>query len=192
VPTPGLHPLPKPPQLPPRAAPGTVTPGVYQGGRYGQAPDPTGNAPGRAGAPGFAAKTPANNPPVAMPASPAGVAPAPASAPVVPPVSAARPVVPPIARQRSAGTVYGGQTGLPTSSNAEAPLEVSGSLTGMILSRGRSEAQLEAHRKKERRSRWRTGVLIGLGTLAFFGLLGLVVAVLAGDFIQTLIKTLTK
>jgi hypothetical protein len=61
----------------------------------------------------------------------------------------------------------------------------------MILSRGRSQAQLDARRKKERRSRLRTGVMIAIGTLAFFGLLGVVVAVLAGDFIGALVKALT-
>ncbi len=69
---------------------------------------------------------------------------------------------------------------------------MSGSLTGMILSRGRSQAQVEAQRKKERHSRWRTGILIGLATLTFFGLLGVVVMVLAGDFITTLVRTLMK
>src|SRR5262249_48080875 len=34
------------------------------------------------------------------------------------------------------GTVYGGQSGQPTTANAESPLEQSGSLTGLILSRG--------------------------------------------------------
>jgi len=67
---------------------------------------------------------------------------------------------------------------------------MSGSLTGMILSRGRSQAHQASRRKQERRSRVRRGVLITLGTLLFFGLLGVVVAVLAGDFIIAVVKAL--
>ena len=94
-------------------------------------------------------------------------------------------------RQRPTGTVYGGQTGLPTTTNSEAPLEMSGSLTGHILSRGRSSAQQEARRRQERRSRIRGVLFIVLGTLLFFGLLGVVVAILAGDFIMSLVHALT-
>ena len=70
-------------------------------------------------------------------------------------------------------------------------MDVSGSLTGLILSRGRSPAQQEARRKKERRSRIRTGLYITLGAVLFFGLLGLVVAILAGDFISALFRAMT-
>jgi hypothetical protein len=93
--------------------------------------------------------------------------------------------------QRPGGTVYGGQTVPPGTNNAEATMDVSGSLTGLILSRGRTPAQQEARRKKERRSRIRTGLFITLGTLLFFGLLGLVVAILAGDFISALFRAMT-
>jgi hypothetical protein len=93
--------------------------------------------------------------------------------------------------QRPGGTVYGGQTRLPATSDADPAMDVSGSLTGFILSRGRSSGQEQARRKKERRSRVRTGLFIALGTLLFFGLLGLVVAILAGDFISALLRAIT-
>ena len=76
--------------------------------------------------------------------------------------------------------------GLPTTSNADAPIELSGSLTGLILSRGRpSELQ-----PKERRSRFTKVVLILVCVLAFVGIISVIVATLAGDFIRALIDGL--
>ncbi len=103
-----------------------------------------------------------------------------ATAPAVPPV-------PPVARNRGAGTVYGGQTGRPTSANSDAPIEMSGSLTGLILSRGQSQAQ----RKRERRQRLKTALWVTLGFTLFVGAIALVVWVLAGDFIRSLFTTLS-
>jgi hypothetical protein len=86
---------------------------------------------------------------------------------------------------RRGGTVYGGETGLPTSANAEAPIEQSGSLTGLILSRGRP-TQVQT---KERRSRL-TKALIGVAiAVGFVAVIGLVVAALAGDFLSSLFNT---
>lgn len=96
----------------------------------------------------------------------------------------------PGSRQHRAGTVYGGQTGLPTTTNADAPIEMSGSLTGLILSRGRSQAE-QLQRRQERRARLRTALFVGIGVVAFIAVIALVVAVLAGDFILALYHTLT-
>ncbi len=86
------------------------------------------------------------------------------------------------------GTVYGGDKGLPTSANVEAPIELSGSLTGLILSRGRS-----THiQPKERRSRARKVALILAGVLAFVIVIGLVVATMAGDFISAVLDGLIR
>lgn len=85
---------------------------------------------------------------------------------------------------RRGGNVYGGQTGLPTSANVDAPLELSGSLTGMILARGRP-AQMQP---EEQRSRTRRVVVI-LGTvLVIIIALGAMIAFFAGDIISALIE----
>ncbi len=93
---------------------------------------------------------------------------------------AATPVALP--HQSTHGTVYGGQTGLPTSANSEAPIELSGSLTGLILSRGQS-----GHEPRPPRRDWVTRTLvIAISVLAFIGIIGLVVDLLAGDFLKAL------
>jgi hypothetical protein len=79
------------------------------------------------------------------------------------------------------GTVYGGTTGLPTSANVDAPLDMSGSLTGLILSRGHPGEVDVA----QRRSRLTRVLLVGAGGLLFFIVVGLVAASLAGDVIRT-------
>jgi hypothetical protein len=87
-------------------------------------------------------------------------------------------------RRVGAGTVYGGPGGAPTSANVEAPIEMSGSLTGLILSRGHAAAK-----RRERRDRFRRVVYFGLGGLAFAAALGLLAYYLAGDFISSLFRT---
>jgi hypothetical protein len=95
---------------------------------------------------------------------------------------------PPTTALHRSSTVYGGQTGQPTSANAEAPIEQSGSLTGLILSRGRP-AQMHT---KERRSRFAKVLVTGLIGLAFVAVIGLVVALLAGDFLSTLFNAVIR
>lgn len=85
------------------------------------------------------------------------------------------------------GTVYGGESGLPTTANADAPIERSGSLTGLILSRGRSEQELK---RRERQARRRTALFVTVGVVVFIGAVALIVSVLAGDFIRELYDTL--
>ncbi len=63
-------------------------------------------------------------------------------------------------------------------------LEMSGSLTGHILSRG-----MEQSRRRERRHRIRTVLWVGFGLLAFAVAIAVIVDVLAGDFIGSLVKT---
>ena len=63
-------------------------------------------------------------------------------------------------------------------------LEMSGSLTGHILSRG-----MEQSRRRERRQRLRTVLWVGFGLLAFAVAIAVIVDVLAGDFIGSLVKT---
>jgi len=63
-------------------------------------------------------------------------------------------------------------------------LEMSGSLTGHILSRG-----VEVSRRRERRQKVRTVLWVGFGLLAFAVAIGLVVSILAGDFISALFRT---
>jgi hypothetical protein len=85
-----------------------------------------------------------------------------------------------------AGTVYGGQTGQLTSANADAPIDTSGSLTGLILSRG-----MPLHAPVERRTSRLKAVLIGIvAALAAIGFVGVVVYVLAGDFLLAIYRTL--
>jgi hypothetical protein len=77
-------------------------------------------------------------------------------------------------------------SGLPTSANSEAPLELSGSLTGHILAHGRS-ATIQP---KERRSRLRKVLFVGLGAITFVTAIALIVATLAGDFLRALFGAL--
>jgi hypothetical protein len=93
---------------------------------------------------------------------------------------------PRVIRQRPGGTVYGGAAGLPTSANAEAPIEHSGSLTGHILSRGQS-AYIEP---REQRNRLRKVLIVGISVIVFVGAIALTVTLLAGDFIRGLVTTL--
>ena len=90
-----------------------------------------------------------------------------------------------VPRQRG-GTVYGGVSGRPTSANYDAPLEQSGSLTGHILAAGRPAAVP----RRERRSRLKKVLFVGLGAIAFVTAIALTVSVLAGDFLRALFKTL--
>jgi hypothetical protein len=84
------------------------------------------------------------------------------------------------AGQRS-GTRYGGVMAGQYEPNS---LEMSGSLTGHILSRGIAES-----RRRERKQRVRTVLWVVSGLLAFAIAIGVVVSILAGDFISSLIKT---
>jgi hypothetical protein len=93
------------------------------------------------------------------------------------------------AKGRPTGTVYGGQTGAPTSANADAPLERSGSLTGHILAGGRSEHD---ERRRERRARLRTALIFTGGLLVFMGAIAVIVYVLAGDFIRSFYDAVTN
>jgi len=87
------------------------------------------------------------------------------------------------ATRRPTGTVYGGQTGLPTSANADAPIDRSGSLTGQILARGRSA---QDQRRRTRRTRLRGALFFTAGIVVFMGAIAVIVYVLAGDFIRSL------
>jgi hypothetical protein len=87
------------------------------------------------------------------------------------------------ATRRPSGTVYGGQAGLPTSANADAPIDRSGSLTGQILARGRSA---QDQRRRTRRTRVRGALFFTAGLVVFMGAIAVIVYVLAGDFIRSL------
>jgi hypothetical protein len=84
---------------------------------------------------------------------------------------------------RTGGNVYGGPTGLPTSANPDAPLELSGSLTGQILSRGRPQLP-----EVEQRAGTRRVVMILAVVLAIVVGLGAMVAFFAGDIISALVN----
>jgi hypothetical protein len=84
------------------------------------------------------------------------------------------------------GTVYGGQTGQPTSANADAPLEQSGSLTGAILARGQSAR----FRPQPRRARWKSVLIVTATVLAFIGAIGGLAYALAGDFLRALVHAI--
>ena len=99
-------------------------------------------------------------------------------------ITGVSPSLGPVASWRAGGTVYGGQTGAPTSANVEAPIEMSGSLTGLILSRGQAAA-----RRRERRDRLRRVLWVGVSGLIFAAAIGFLVFYLAGDFIASLIRT---
>jgi hypothetical protein len=94
--------------------------------------------------------------------------------------------------RRATGTVYGGQTGVQTSANAEAPLERSGSLTGSILARGRSAQSIVDDRRGARRRRLRTALFFSVGLMIFMGAIGVIVYVLAGDFIRSFFDAVTQ
>jgi hypothetical protein len=83
---------------------------------------------------------------------------------------------------RPQGTLYGGTTGLPTSPNPDAPLELSGSLTGMVLAQG-SRAEL---RPTEQRSRTIKVVLVLCLVLALLAGVGALVAYFSGDILSGL------
>ncbi len=84
------------------------------------------------------------------------------------------------ATQRN-GTTYGA---VATGQYDPSSLEMSGSLTGHILSRG-----IEKGRRRERREKLRTVLWVGFGLLAFAVAIAVIVDVLAGDFIASLVKT---
>jgi hypothetical protein len=63
-------------------------------------------------------------------------------------------------------------------------LEMSGSLTGHILSRG-----IEQSRRRERRQKVRTVLWVGFFLIAFAVAIAVIVDILAGDFIGSLVKT---
>lgn len=94
--------------------------------------------------------------------------------------------------RRAAGTVYGGHTGALTSANADAPVERSGSLTGSILARGRSVQSAQDERRRTRRRRLRTALFFSLGLVIFMGAIGVIVYVLAGDFIRSFYDAITQ
>ena len=77
------------------------------------------------------------------------------------------------------GGMYAGSGG-----HVDAPIEMSGSLTGHILARGLAEG-----RKRERRHRLRTFIWVTLGLIGFVVAIAVIVDVLAGDFISSLFKT---
>jgi hypothetical protein len=93
------------------------------------------------------------------------------------------------AARRPSGTVYGGPTGLPTTANADAPINQSGSFTGVVLSQGRSARD---QRRRARRGRLRTAVFMLVGAVIFVGGVALIVYNLAGDFIRQLYHTLVR
>jgi hypothetical protein len=97
-----------------------------------------------------------------------------------------------IAGRRPPGTVYGGPTGLPTTTNADAPINLSGSFTGVVLSRGRSAEDQRRQRRRRRRGRLRTAVFMFVGAVVFVGAVALIAYNLAGDFIRELYHTLVR
>jgi hypothetical protein len=64
------------------------------------------------------------------------------------------------------------------------PAEMSGSLSGHILSRG-----FEQSRRRERRRRVRTALWVSFGLLLFAIAIVVIVDILAGDFIKSIFKT---
>jgi hypothetical protein len=78
---------------------------------------------------------------------------------------------------------------VPTSANADAPIDRSGSLTGQILARGRS-----AHdqRRQGRRTRLRSALFFTAGIVMFMSAIAVIVYVLAGDFIRQLYSAVTQ
>jgi hypothetical protein len=198
-------PLPPSPPGPPGPAPSPIpspVPPPAPGPQPGPSPDSVPPVPTPDPVP-----TPRPTPPLPSPEpSPPG--------PVPPPPSMGRPLPPGVYRggylpepstvvaqapqsrivpagRRPAGTVYGGQTGLPTSANADAPLERSGSLTGSILARGQSAQSGQDERRRARRRRVRTAFFVSLGLAIFMGAIAVIVYVLAGDFIRSLFDTIT-
>jgi hypothetical protein len=70
--------------------------------------------------------------------------------------------------------------------------ESSGSLTGLILARAQAAAEAEAEAEPKRRRRWLRGLIVGVSIIAFLAVIGGVVYVLAGDFLRSLVHTLTR
>jgi hypothetical protein len=96
------------------------------------------------------------------------------------------PLSQPLQQHRPGGTVYGGPTGRPTSANPDAPIDASGSLTGLILSRG-APAQIQP---AEEKSRLAKVLIVGLTSIAFITVISILVAVLAGDVISAVFRGL--
>jgi hypothetical protein len=199
-PEPPLPPAPPPPEPEPGPLP---TPPPYPAPQPGPGPDPVPPIPTPDPIP-----TPRPTPPLPSPnPPPPGPVPPPPSMPAsLPPgvyrggygpgpttVVAQAPQSRIVASsRRPAGTVYGGQTGVPTSANPDAPLERSGSLTGTILSRGQSVQSAKIERKRTRRRRARTALFFSLGLVIFMGAIAVIVYVLAGDFIRSFFDTITQ
>jgi hypothetical protein len=78
----------------------------------------------------------------------------------------------------ASGTVYGGQTGQPTTANVDAPIEASGSLTGLVLSRGQS-----VRPKAQERSRGRRVVIVGTVAVVIVIVVTVIVTLLAGNVV---------
>src|SRR5262249_48069596 len=91
---------------------------------------------------------------------------------------------PPAPTQRPQGTVYGGPNGLPTSANVDAPLEHSGSLTGLVLAQGQ---RAERH-PDEQRSRTTRVVLILAAVFVVVVVVSGVVAYYSSDIINGLVN----
>jgi hypothetical protein len=77
------------------------------------------------------------------------------------------------------GTVYGGQTGQPTSANADAPIEASGSLTGLVLSRGQRVLP-----PAQERTRTRRVIIVGSVAVVFVVVVAVILTLLAGNTIS--------
>jgi hypothetical protein len=86
-------------------------------------------------------------------------------------------LVPAKAAGTRTGVLYGGE-------RTDSQSEMSGSLTGHLLSRGIAQS-----RRRERRHRLRTVLWVVFGLLAFTGAIAIIVDVLAGDFIRSLFRT---
>jgi hypothetical protein len=82
---------------------------------------------------------------------------------------------------RPQGTVYGGQSGLPTSANVDAPLELSGSLTGLVLAGG-SSTQVRPEDQARRR---RVLVVLSVVLATLVGM-GALIVYFAGDIVSGL------
>jgi hypothetical protein len=201
---------PSPPEPPgPMPAPTPVPPGPYPDPLPPRpTPDPIPPVPTPDPVP-----TPGPNPPLPSPnpSPPGPVPPPPSMAPSLPPgvyrggkppepatvvaqapqsrISAESPQARVPAARRATGTVYGGQSGAPTSANADAPLERSGSLTGQILARGRSS---QSRVRPARRARLRTAMFFSLGLVIFMSAIAVIVYVLAGDFIRSFFDAVTQ
>jgi hypothetical protein len=81
------------------------------------------------------------------------------------------------------GPAVGGR-GSAVYDGGEPSIEMSGSLTGVILARGAAKS-----RRRERRHRVRSFLWITFGLLAFMTAIAVIVDILAGDFIRSIFRT---